>query len=291
MKKVTIIVGKILVIFIGTFATNATADLDSSQTAVIDTIDMQLRSDYRLCTGDSTEITAAQLFEWRNMLDKTLTGTKYAVIAKKYFEETGLSPAHVRPCEIISWMQTFEAQMSTYGTVLDNSRDTIKQQREDSLYVAAEYAKNARATYDLFGIPFGISRRSFMIKIKTVQQGTIVDKGTYLLINAPPTDAHAYTIACHFTSDSIYHSYEIESDMYPFDSLNNVVRPIMLEMSNRFEARTSTPPDHIYRVGQFDIVPGRLAICRLWVFPGAHAYIGLARSGSSFYAKVIVQKE
>lgn len=267
------------------------AELDSSQSALLDTIDANLRSDYRLCTGDSSELSVAALLEWRKKLDKTITSTNYAAITKKYFKETGLSPADVRPCEIIAWITAHEEEMNSYAALLDESRDTIQQRRDDSLSMAADYAKNPEAPFDLLGVPFGITRRSFMTRAATLRHYTFIDRGLLVVVDDFPGDCSTCSVAFHFTSDSIYRAYEMESEMCAFDSLNTRARPIMVCMASQLEARTATPPDHIYRVGQFDIVPGRLAICRLWTFPNANAYIGLARSGNSFYAKTIVQQK
>jgi len=268
--------------------TGIQAQLDSARQQALDGIIANLRSDYRLCTGDTSDISDNTLLHWHKNIDSIITGSDYGTIAKKYFQETGLSPANVRPCEIIRWMQDSERSLQEYSTILSEAKDTILQRRDDSLHLQAELAKNSRAAYDLLGIPFGISRRAFRIMMQTRKTGNAMETGTFIRYDSVPFGNYSYRVAFHFSNDGTYQSYEIESNTCDFDSLNTGARPRLNTIATEFEKMVNIPPDHIYRVGQFDIVPGRLAICRQWIFPAATAYFGLGRNGSRFYAKAIV---
>lgn len=267
------------------------AELDSAKIRFIDTLNLQMLEDYRLCTGDSAEVDVYDLLKWRESIDSVITSGNYGTIAKKYFEETGLSPANVRPCEIVGWMRGLERQMLEYSGVLDSSREMILKKREDSLYLARELAANPAAPYDLLRLPFGISRRAFTISMRTRRAGVATEGKQFIRYDSVPYGVQAFRVAFHFSRDDKYESYEIESNSSHYDSLNTRIRPKMLYMATLFQTTVNTPPDHIYRVGQFDIVPGRLAICKLWNFPRAVAYFGLARNKTRFYAKAIVTRK
>ncbi|MBN1578370.1 MAG: hypothetical protein JW913_17545 [Chitinispirillaceae bacterium] len=249
-----------------------------------------LRSDYLLCTGDSTERSLDELIRWRQTIDSATSGDDYPVIVRKFTEETGISAANARPCEIVRWMQRFEQQIRETYRFLSDERDSAIQRHDDSLFLLHELESVIRSAWDLVAIPFGLSLRSVRILMRRSNLAPVTASGATLMCDSLPVGIFAFNAAFHFSKDDRYWCYELESSSCNLDSLDTWARPMMDYLAAEIEKRTSQPPDHIYRIGRFDIVPGRLSICKLWNFPSATAYVGLARANNRFYAKVIVQQ-
>ena len=255
-------------------------------------LEKTLRTDYLLCTGDSAARTLDELIEWRRSIDSIIAGAEYPVIVRKFTEETGISAADARPCEIIRWMESVERQYDETSRFLAVERDNLLRRRNDSLYLLHELAGAQRAAYDLAAIPFGISRHSVVLLAQRGKLSPITGaKGTPVVCDSVPIGIMTFKAAFHFLKDDRYWCYDLESETCSIDSLDSWARPLMDYLAAHIETSTSRPPDHIYRVGLFDIVPGRLSICKLWNFESATAYAGFARVKNRFYAKAIVQSK
>jgi hypothetical protein len=276
---------------ISVFTKTVTAELDSTRIVFLDSLETVLRSDYLRCTNDSSDLPTKELLSWRRSIDSVIARPDYPLVAKKYFLETGISPANARPCEIVQWLRTFEMQLQYYTDVLAEAKTQRIKERDDSLYLANQLSTATKATYDFLDIPFGISRRAFILIANARGLPKPVGQGGFLRFDSLMYGDLFFKIAFHFSKDNHYRCYEIESSSCSLDSLDLWARPIMLYMAAQFEIKISTPPDHLYRIGLFDIVPGRLAICKLWNFSDANAYFGLARTANRFYAKAIIQKK
>lgn len=265
------------------------AELDSAKTVLLDSIETVLRADYQHCTEDSSVISFDDLMKWRKGIDSVLTRQDYAALALSYQKETGLSAATARPCEIIAWIKQCELKLQEYGELLEQSSISINKEKNDSLFLDNELKILTSNNYDLAGIPFQLSIRSFYLLTKKQRFPEPVEESGFVRYDSLLYGIHPFRVAFHFSRDSLYWSYEIESASCSIDSLEVWARPMMLYLSSEFEKRCGVPPNHLYRVGHFDIVPGRLSIVRMWNFPKANCYIGLARKGNRFYAKAIVQ--
>jgi hypothetical protein len=256
-----------------------------------DTLAARLLADYRLCTADSSEKSVPFLLEWRESVDSTLTQTDMKTITKKFTVETGIPATRARPCELVKWLQESGQREREHAELLAARRDSLIQEHNDSVLVAKEVAAEKREGYDINGAPFGISRHALLLLLRhSGTEYSLTPAGT-LVIDSTSSGTPNFRIALHFNKEERYEWYELESASCGPDSLDIMARPLMECIASGIEARTSRPPDHIYRVGRFDIVPGRLAICKLWEFPDAFVYIGLARSGNRFYAKAIARQK
>ncbi len=266
------------------------AEIDSVRQQFFDSLELSLRNDYRLCTADSSVRPLDDLLRWKKTIDQFCTDTAYPGIVRTFSRETGINPSDARPCEIIQWYQRSQVQARESAQLLARERELAVREHRDSLALVRELEQTTRNSYDLKGIPFGLSRTSFItIAKRNALPPLITDNPVYRCDNFP-LGVHRFTAAFHFTTDNRYWCYELESPTVAFDSLNTGARPMVEYLSAQMESKTGNAPDHIYRVGQFDIVPGRLSIVTSWNLPDAVMYIGLARTGNRFYAKAIVQK-
>jgi hypothetical protein len=266
------------------------AEIDSVRQLFFDSLELSLRNDYRLCTADSSVRPLDDLLRWKKTIDQFCSDTAYPGIVRAFSRETGITPSDARPCEIIQWYQRGQAQARESVQLLAREREQAVREHRDSVALVRELEKTPRNNYDLKGIPFGLSRESFItIAKRNALPPLITDNPVYRCDNFP-LGVHRFTAAFHFNTDNRYWCYELESPTVAFDSLNTGARPMVEYLSAQMESKTGSAPDHIYRVGQFDIVPGRLSIVTSWNLPDAVMYIGLARTGNRFYAKAIVQK-
>ncbi|MBN1756796.1 MAG: hypothetical protein JW863_00675 [Chitinispirillaceae bacterium] len=267
----------------------ATAEIDSTKQVFLDSLELTLRNDYRLCSGDSALRPLDELLKWKKTIDRICTDTTYPAIIRKFAAETGINPVDVRPCEIIRWYQDIEAQSMESTRLLELERKKAIAGYKDSIRLEKELRGTIRAPYDLKGIPFGLSQRCFITIAKRNGLPPLINEERIFRYDNFPFGIHRYKAAFHFNSDKRYWCYELESPTVVFDSLNAAARPQVDYLAAQLESATGRGPDHVYRVGQFDIVPGRLSICRMWNLDHAVAYVGLARTGNRFYAKTIVQ--
>ncbi len=266
------------------------AGTDTTESHFFSDIENTIRSDYRLCTGDSTAVSIRELIEWRRSLDSIIESALYPEIVREFTRETGIAAADARPCEIIKWMKSKELERQETGRYLSDERRKLLEQYSDSVYLLHELAGVKRAAYDLASIPFGLSRRSVIILAR--RSNFSPDEGSEsmpVVCSSVPLGMMSFKAAFHFTKDNRYWCYELESGTCGLDSLDSYARSMMDYLAAYMEKSTSQPPAHIYRVGMLDIVPGKLSICKLWDFESAVAYIGLAREKNRFYAKAIVK--
>ena len=115
-----------------------------------------------------------------------------------------------------------------------------------------------------------------------------VDEGNYLRCDSVKLGKMRVNAAFYLDNDGNYRGYELESGTGSLDSLDRWIRPLADSMAGWFEHRLGRAPEHIYRIGRFDIVQGNLAIYKLWNLPEASVYVGLATYKYRYYAKAIV---
>lgn len=253
-------------------------------------LEESLRTDYLLCTGDSTIRSTKELLEWRNAIDSITKSDDYPTILRKYLEETGIHPSDARPCEIVQWMEHIEMEIRKTSALLERKRKQVLQQKRELLLLRKELVGLTPASYDIGSLPFGISRTGFELLYKNDSLPSYTVNRRVLYCDSMTLGDFTCKCAFHFNRDDRYWCYELESPTFGYDSLDSGARRFVDTMATYMKDKTNTPPGHIYRVGRFDIVPGRLANCQVWNFPSASVYIGLARIKNRFYAKTIVQQ-
>jgi len=270
------------------FASGEGGDAESADRFFLD-LEKSLLSDYRLCTGDSSELSLDDLLLWRQSVDSVTAEPDYPLMVRKFTEETGIAASAVRPCEIVRWMSELERRISETENFLALQRTKAENRHRDSLKLARELSALVAQPYDFGPFPFGLSQHGFMVLASQKEIPAQVDRPEIVRCGQVTINTVECASACHFSSDDRYWCYELESVDCALDSLEIGARRHARIIAADFENRVQRSPDHVYRVGRFDIVPGRLAICSLWNLPDATAYVGLARSGNRFYAKMIVK--
>jgi hypothetical protein len=280
-----ILVFQFLVIF------SAVAEIDSTHEEFLTELEATMRADYRLCTGDSSQPTLKELVTWHQSIESIISSPDYPVIVRKFSEETGISPADARPCEIVLWVREAERQAEETSRLLLTERKRLILEKKDSLYLTRELAGVKKALYDFAGIPFGLSKRSFLAMAKQNELAPVYEEGKIVRCDSAAIGIYTFKAAFHFNRHDRYWCYELESETCGADSIDLWARGLLEYMAGHIETSTQSEPDHIYRIGQFDIVPGRLAICKLWSFDRAAAYVGLSRSKNRYYAKTIVKSK
>lgn len=269
----------------------ASAQPDSAQRAFFLEQEKVLQDDYRLCSGDSTKRPTAHLLQWKKQIDSLTSSPDYPTIIRKFALETGLSPQDVRPCEVAIWLKKVAREIEESTTFLTEKRSAAIKRRHDSLFVAHELVTTTSALYDIKGIPFGISLRGFTLLAAQAGLNKLSSSARVLRYDSLQLGTLFVNAAFHFSKESHYWCYELESALFPSDSLDSQARSFCKRMTSQFIKIANREPDHIYRVGRYDIIPGRLAICKLWSFKEGTVYIGLARNSQHYYAKTIVQEK
>lgn len=267
------------------------AQPDSAQRKFFMEQEKILQNDYRLCSGDSTKRSTPYLLQWKKQIDSLTTSPDYPTVIRKFALETGLSPQNVRPCEIALWVKKVAQEIEESTTLLAERRADEIKRRHDSLFVSHELVTTTSAPYDIKGIPFGISLRSFTIMAAQAGLNKFSSSEHVLRYDSLQLGTLVVNAAFHFSKENRYWCYELESALFPSDSLDSQARPVCNHMARQLTKIANREPDHIYRVGRYDIIPGRLAICNLWSFKEGTVYVGLARNSQNYYAKTIVQEK
>ena len=258
--------------------------------AFFDTLEMTLRADYILCTRDSSEQSVHDLLRWKKGLDQIISSPLYGGLLKEFHKETGIRPDDVRPCEIISWKQAKDAELQEIELLLqeEQERETLK--RADSLFAEQELSKAKTTSVDFDGIPFGVSKRG--LRILAARAGLmLIDEGNYLRGEELQIGTSTFRGAFYLDKDGRYWKYELESVTGSLDSLDSFIRPQADVLSRYFEERSGSPPDHLYRIGRFDIVQGRLAVHSMWDLGNVAIFTGLATWKYRYYAKAVVSRK
>jgi hypothetical protein len=250
-------------------------------------IEDQLINDYRLCTGDTAAPRIKDLLKWKSDITSITESELYPSLLKKFTRETGLLPTQVRPCEVIAWQINQQQQNNDAETTYKNHEKLAAQQRDDSLYVIAQYKDKIYRPLDLVTIPFGVTKRCFHLVAK--KRGLIFsDEGTYITCDSIMINGLQMKAAFFLDKNGLYYKYELETESAPLDSLDWWIRPLATVLADHFQEKTGAIPDHSYRIGRFDIVQNKLSILKMWNTDDISIYVGLAYYKYRYYAKAIV---
>ncbi len=252
-------------------------------------LEKNILQEYQLCTGDSLP-SRKTLLKWKSDINFLTESPDYPALLKKYAAETGIHPADVRPCEIINWSIKLLRDKNEASALLEQSKKNILSKRADSLYLQHQLLKNPAKPYQFEKIPFGISKKGFLMLLAD-QNRHLTDKGNYIILDSIRLDTLLLTGAFHFDEKGSLSQYELESRSSSLDSLDPWIRPQANQLAAIMQQKIGTDADHSYRVGRFDITQGRLAILKFWNLADAAVYTGLATSNYRYYAKLIVRSK
>jgi len=261
--------------------------LDSRET-FFDNIELSIRNEYIHCTGDSSPRPIHIILKWKNSIDSLNSLPGYAKLLKSYCEETGINPVDVRACDILEWQKRKLREKSENEKLIQEHIRRTELKKSDSAFVEKEISGISRSVFDYHDIPFGVSKKSFRYLAERSGLTNLSDRGHYIESDSVPLGNFFYKGAFHFDTSGKYFKYELESELFPLDSLDKKVRFIAEDLIADFRMKSGNPPDHIYGVGRFDIVSGRLSILAMWRTENISAYIGLATYKYKYYAKAII---
>ena len=276
-----------LLLYSGTYAIK-----DSLQEQFFSTLQDSLVKNYRKCTKDSSEkISINVILKWKQQIDTFTSSPKYPEIIKLFKEESRLDPSGFSPCEIYNWKIERDRRISEDEQVLQTAKNALVKQKTDSLDVLRDLEGKIKSPFDLNGIPFGITKKSLLIL--TLKKAMICSKdhGNYVEYSGIHIGPMVYTAALFFDTDGKYCRYELEGGNFPLDSLDTRVRPETENLTKYFTKISGSSPQHINRVGRFEINQGRLAITALWITDDKKVYTGYSTYKYLYYAKAIVERK
>jgi hypothetical protein len=273
------------------FYSGAYAFKDSLQEPFFSTLQDSLVKNYRKCTKDSSEkISIPGILKWKQQIDTFTSSTEYPKIIKIFREESGLDPSSLSPCEIYNWKIEHDRRVSEYDQLLQENIKASAKQKTDSLNVLRDLEDKIKSPFDINGIPFGITKKSLLLLALKKTMIYSKDYGNYVEYSGINIGPMVYTAALFFDVDGKYCRYELEGRNLPLDSLDSRVRPETENLTNYFTKVSGSPPQHIYRVGRFEINQGRLAIAALWITDDKKVYTGYSTYKYLYYAKAIVER-
>ncbi|MBN1602597.1 MAG: hypothetical protein JW915_13395 [Chitinispirillaceae bacterium] len=275
-----------MILFAGLYSSAGAAAEDMGP--FFDTLEMSLRHQYVYCTGDSSYRNRSEILIWKRNLDIFAESDSFKTITKKFFTETGLSPSKIRVCDIVNWYRSHSDGNSESILLLENDIRKRDKRKADSLLIDSICAHTTASPFDFDGIPFGISRKLFKVMMDWKYPQRYEDNGKTIQCKGVEIDNISGTAAFHFDKDGIYRMYEIECSGGPLDSLNTKVRNEVTSLGSMLEGKSGIAPDHIYRIGRFDITQGRLTVERLWKKPPVSAFVGIATYRYHYYGKAVV---
>jgi hypothetical protein len=256
-------------------------------TPFFDTLESSLRDDYRLCTGDLRSLPMSELLLWKKQMDTFLEGSSFDTIVRQFYLETGLPAYSVRPCEIIIWYHNHEKNINDAVSLFAADVAARQKSAQDSLMIISLLKIAETTPFDCVGIPFGITKKALITMLHRVFTEPFSDEGTMIQYNRVIIDGISVKAAFHIDKNGYYRMYELESEGGPLDSLNSKVRLESAELAAFIETKTGLAPDHIFRIGRFDITQGRLAIERSWNHTPVSAFTGISTFKYHYYGKAI----
>ncbi len=261
---------------------------EASDSLFFSELEKNILRDYQLCTGDSMP-SRRTLLKWKSEISFITESQDYTALVKKYADETGINPLDVRPCQIINWsIQQLREKNETEALLVQSKREILNK-RADSLYLHQELSKKPARPYQFRNIPFGITKKGFMLL--TEKHWNLSNEGNSVFVDSILIGSLVLKAAFHFDKNGLLSQYELESASAPLDSLDSWVRPQADSIAAFMQRKIGTAADQSYRVGRFEITQGKLAILKLWNFPEASVYAGLATNNYRYYAKLIVKSK
>jgi hypothetical protein len=160
----------------------------------------------------------------------------------------------------------------------------------DSLILAQELAAVKRTPLDLLDIPFGVSHMAVSILLSSRGITEFIDEKS--VIYYTDSSSQTYFIrAFFFNKSGTYYKFETETRSVKPDSLDMVIRPLLLNMEMMYRELISSQPSETNYIGFNDITQSRLSISKVWNVKGIKIVTGLSMYNNLFYAKSIVTSE
>lgn len=268
-------------------ASTASATSDTLGLGFFSGLTDSLITEYHHCTKDTSR-SMRDILIWKKKIDAFSSSTDYPEILKSFLKETGLNPQDISPCDILQWKIEHDRRVEEIEKTLADQEIKNARERAESLFVENELKNVTSSKFDIFGIPFGITKKCFTLLTAKKELSALDDQGNYLILDSLRLGKKTFKAAFFLDTDGKYCRYELESSPLPLDSLDGAVRKEVEYLSTYLETIAGKAPDHLYRVGRFEIVQGRLALHSLWTLDNIKIYTGFSSFKYRYYAKAIV---
>lgn len=253
-------------------------------------IEQKVRLDYQNCTGDYSQLPLSKLILWKESIDSIVARKDYPLILKSFFEDSSNSNSRNLPCEVVAWYRKTILDKHIKDSLVKVASKTILKKTSDSLLLAHELAAVKRTSLDLLDIPFGVSHQAVLKLLEKRGITDIVNQASVVYY----TDSISQTYflrAFFFNKSGTYYKYETETRSITPDSLDKVIRPLLLNLETFYSEQSSSQPAETNYIGFNDIMQGKLSISKVWNLKGIKIYTGLSMHNNLFYAKSIVISE
>lgn len=267
-------------------AANAFAIEYEEQDSFFVDLEKNLINEYRLCTGDERTTDLDSLIRWKKSITLRTEIPGYKKILKEFILHTGMVK-EVLPCQVLKWHLDRMKYLRNREDSLNKALLKKSDYSVDSIRVHLELKNNPVSPFDFESIPFGLSKKVFKNVFTTRLSYPLIDKRSYLLVEHFPIKDTPFLVKFHFTRDKRYYKYEVEGYSFSGDSLNKVVRPQATLLKEIMEQKIG-PPDHIYRIGYFDIKSGILTPYAKWERETHSTVIGLSIKDIRYFTRETV---
>jgi hypothetical protein len=262
------------------------ADKISSDSLFFTEIEKQLRESYQICNKDSSNVPIKNIFLWKKEIDSITQSPEYSSIVKEYYLNNKKTSGTL-PCEIVLWYRNQLLSKHRSDSLSSTKKKLEDKHISDSLLVSAELSKVKKKAYDYKGIPFGISKKCFLLLAKETEVNSFTDEGDYIY-SENISDSVFKSVAFNFDKKGIFYSYEIESISLPFDSIDSQIRTYLDILSLYFQKKMNQNPQQSNYISNLEIVQGQLSVSKMWIIQNAKIYVGIAVFNNNYYAKAIV---
>jgi hypothetical protein len=251
-------------------------------------IEVQLRGEYRSCTGDSAPVNRTVLFMWRKELDNRANAFDYLQTVKEYVKATQTPAAEVRMCDVVDWK---EKQIAAQEQRKETARqDSLRREQEkaDSLTMLAILGRRPASSLDFSGIPFNITKSEFLLFYRYrcaahPLPDTIRDS---LIAHDLMWGGRPYMVSFCFTRQGLYHKYVVESAGVSADSVDAQARPLAAGLAHMLQLDFGKPAA-VNRVGFFDIKAQSIAPLMTWETGDRFAAVGFTKDIRQYRVKAV----
>jgi len=254
--------------------------------ASADSAAYELRTEYLICTGDTTTLTMSQLNKWKRTMDSLIADKGYREKFNSYVRATGLRPQDVKPCEPVIFFERFERQLLEMDNFVETQRSRKEKSFRDSMNIVTGLKNLTPHPADILGIPAGISKDVLLL---IFERDSIKSKETpeFLRVDSVEFEGMIFTVALYFDERGRYYKYEMETKALAAQELDKTVREWGNQLAKAYEKRLGLAGRR-NRIGFHDIRQGQLSIQTAWRGTNPTVLVGLAVHNNLYYAKAVV---
>jgi len=264
------------------FSCFANATNEVRQSAFFDSVEARYRQEYSVCTGDRGFISQKTLLDWKNEMNTVAKSKEFLALLKEYRRVD--TSEIVLPCKVLAWNEKRKQQQ----TVREDSLGRDLLAREEMENAEKEATGLVTSAFDVPGLPFGLSKKSFLLVFRKKYGIAFNDQGNYIFVNNMAWGDRTFLTAFYFDRKTgVFCKYEIEGPSVAADRLNSEVRSDAEYLSHELAIRFGEPSRR-YSIGFFDIRSGVLSPYKTWDAERFDVYVGISMNKYRYYTKAVV---